>query len=144
VAETCDTRDGKQQTFVPLSNGNSFRTPDGRVVPEKSRSNQTAEEYHLVIMQGMVTGRAPEEPVKLDPEAGDLIVKLIGVNALTETETRNALSIVRSAYAPLTRFRATEAQKPAMLAMLRQLAAGAEAQGLKEEIASTIEFVQRQ
>lgn len=144
MAQTCDTQDGRQQTFVTPSSGDSFRTRDGRVIPGNTQSNQTAEAYRLEIMQGMVTGRAPEEPVKLDAEAGDLIVKLIGVNALTEKETRNALSIVRSAYAPLTRFRASEAQKPAMLAMLRQLAAGAEGQGLKDEIASTIEFVQRQ
>jgi hypothetical protein len=92
----------------------------------------------------MVTGSLPEGPVKQDAEAGDLIVKLIGMNALTEKETRNALAIVRSAYAPLTRFRATEAQKPAMLALLERLASGAEGPGLKDEVASTIEFVQRQ
>jgi hypothetical protein len=144
VRQTCDTQDGKEQLFTTPSLGDSFRTPDGRVVRGENQLNETAEEYHLQIMQEMVGGGAPKEPVKLAADAGELIVKLIGVNALTETETRNALAIVRSAYAPLTPFRATEEQKPAMLAMLRQLATGAEGQRLKDEVAGTIEFVQRQ
>ena len=95
-------------------------------------------------MESMVISRVPETPVKLSAAAGELITKLIGVNGLTEAETRNVLAIVRSAYAPLTRFRATEAEKPAMLAMLEGLEGGAEQQGLKDEIAETIMFVRHQ
>jgi len=88
-------------------------------------------------MESIVTGSEPVEPGKWMAQAGDLIGKLIGVNGLTEAETRKVLAIVRAVGVP-------ESEKTATLALLRQLAAGAEAQGLKGEIAGTIEFVQRQ
>jgi len=34
MAQTCDTRDGEQQTFVTPSSGDSFRTPDGGLFRE--------------------------------------------------------------------------------------------------------------
>ncbi len=144
IRQTCDTPGAPQQMFATPSLGDSFRAPDGRVVAGENQSNQSAEEYHLKIMQEMVEGDLPSQPVQLAAEAGDLIAKLIGVNALTDKETRNALAIVRSAYAPLSQFRATEAQKPSMVALLERLADGAEEQGLRDEVASTIEFVRRQ
>ena len=134
---SCDTPDGTEQTFVTPSSGDSFRTPDGRIVREDARSNQSAEAYHREIMESIVTGSELVEPGKWMAQAGDLIGKLIGVNGLTEAENRKVLAIVRAVGVP-------EAEKTATLALLRQLAAGAEAQGLKDEIAGTIEFVQRQ
>jgi hypothetical protein len=136
IARTCDTHDGKQ-TFVTPSDGDSFRTPDGRVIPAVSRSNMTAEAYRMEILQSVVTGSAPATPGKRMTHAGELIGKLIGVNGLTEAESRKVLAIVHAEGVP-------EAEKTATLALLRQLADGAESQGLKDEIASTIEFVQRQ
>lgn len=135
--ETCDTAEGQQQAFVTPSDGDSYRTPDGRLLRVASRSDMTAEAYRMEIMESIVTGSAPVVPGKRMAQAGELIGKLIGVNGLTEPETRKVLAIVRAVGVP-------EADKTAMLALLRQLAAGAEGQGLKDEVADTIEFVQRQ
>ncbi|HEY4085399.1 MAG TPA: hypothetical protein VGM43_05645 [Bryobacteraceae bacterium] len=135
--ETCDTAAGQQQSFVTPSDGDSFRTPDGRVIPGSSRSNMTPETYRMGIMESIVTGNAPVEPGKRMQHAGELIGKLIGVNELTEAETRKVLGIVRAVGVP-------ETEKTATLALLRQLAAGAESQGLKDDVAGTIEFAQRQ
>jgi hypothetical protein len=103
----------------------------------------TAEQYHMEIMQWMIGTSGDAEPGQLDAEAGDLIMKMIGVNALTEVETRKVLSIVRAAYQP-TNFRAGEAQKPAMLALLEDLANQAERESLKGEILETTNFVRTQ
>lgn len=137
TAQTCDLPGLKQQTFVTPSDGDSLRTPDGRVIPAASRSNMTAETYRMEIMQSIVTGSAPVEPGKWMQHAGELIGKLIGVNGLTEAESRKVLGIVRAAGVP-------ETDKTATLALLRELDAGTEAQSLKDDIAGTIEFVQRQ
>jgi hypothetical protein len=137
TAQTCDLPGLKQQAFVTPSDGDSFRTPDGRVIPGASRSNMTAETYRMEIMESIVTGGTPVEPGKWMAQAGELVGKLIGVNELTEPETRKVLGIVRTVGVP-------EAEKTATLALLRQLADGADGQGLKDEIAGTIEFVQRQ
>ena len=139
---SCDTATGSQ-SFVTPSDGDSFRTPDGRVIPGRMRTAMTAEEYHMEIMQSMMETRGDAEPGKLAAEAGDLIVKMIGVNALTEVETKKVLSIVRAAYQP-TQFRAGEKEKPAMLALLEDLANQAEQEGLKTEILETTNFVRTQ
>jgi hypothetical protein len=139
---SCDTATGTQ-SFVTPSDGDSFRTPDGRLIPGRVRSNMTAEEYHMEIMQSMIGTRGDAEPGKLATEAGDLIMKMIGVNALTEVETKKVLSIIRAAYQP-TAFRATEAEKPAMLALLEDLANQAEQESLKSEILETTNFVRTQ
>jgi hypothetical protein len=139
---SCDTATGPQ-VFVTPSDGDSFRTPDGRVIPGRVPSNMTAEQYHMEIMQWMIGTSGDAEPGQLDAEAGDLIMKMIGVNALTEVETRKVLSIVRAAYQP-TNFRAGEAQKPAMLALLEDLANQAERESLKGEILETTNFVRTQ
>ena len=137
VMQTCVTQTGEEQAFVTPSSGDSFRTPDERVIPGASRSGMTAETYRMEIMQSIVTGSAPVEPGKWMTHAGEMIAQLIGVNELTEAETRKVLAIVRTAGVP-------ETDKTATLALLRQLEAGAETQGLKGEVAGTIEFVQRQ
>jgi len=139
---SCETADG-MQTFVTPSLGDPLRTPDGRIIPGTTNSNMTPEQYHMEIMQSMIGTSGDAEPNKLAAEAGDLIMKMIGVNALTEVETKKVLSIVRAAYQP-TPYRAGEAQKPAMLALLEDLANQAEQEGLKREILETTNFVRTQ
>lgn len=138
----CETASGSQ-SFVTPSEGDSFRTPDGRVIPGRMRTAMTADEYHMEIMQSMMETRGDALPGKLAAEAGDLIMKMIGVNALTEVETKKVLSIIRAAYLP-TPFRAGEAEKPAMLALLEDLANQAEQESLKTEILETTNFVRTQ
>jgi hypothetical protein len=141
MAQHCETADG-MQSFVTPSDGDSFRTADGRVIPGRMRTAMTAEEYHMEIMQSMMETRGEAEPGKLAVEAGDLIAKMIGVNALTEVETKKVLSIVRAAYQPS--FRAGEKEKPAMLALLEDLAGQAEQESLKTAILETTNFVRTQ
>jgi hypothetical protein len=134
---SCDTAAGKQQLFVTPSSGDFFRTPDGRVIPGNQSVSRSAEAYRMKIMESLVTGGAGAQSGRLEAEAGTLIPKLIGVNALTESETRNVLAILRSAGA-------TEAEKSARLALLERLAAGAEEGSLRDEIRDTIAVVRGQ
>ncbi len=135
----CDTATGPQ-TFTPSVD--PFRTPDGRSIPDRMPSTETAEQYRMQIMQSML-GSGLVQPGKIVAEAGDLVLKTIGVNALTEPETRAVLSMVRTAYEQ-TQFRAGEAQKPGMLLLLQHLLEGTDQPGLKREIAETIDVVRVQ
>src|SRR5262249_37079452 len=88
---SCDTAAGAQR-FATASDADLFRTPDGRIVP--GRGNMTAEEYHAEIMQYIITSHpADVRPRERGDEAGALILKIIGSNALTEEETRNVLAV---------------------------------------------------
>lgn len=138
---SCDTPTG-HQSFVTRSDGDSFRTPDGRVIPGRVLSNMTAEQYHMEIMQSMMGGGNPQ-PGKIAAEAGDLIMKMIGVNALTDAETRTVLSIVRTAFEQIE-FRAGEAEKLGMLALLEHLEGGTDQPSLKRETSELIDFVRVQ
>jgi hypothetical protein len=140
-ALNCETTDG-ERTFVTPSLGDPFRTPDGRTIEGRLPSTQTAEQYRMQIMESLVsTGNT--EASKLNKEAGDLVMKMMGVNALTDAEIRNVLSIVRTAYEQ-TQFRAGEAQKPAMLMLLQHLEGETDEPALKREISETIDFVRIQ
>jgi hypothetical protein len=137
----CETAEG-QQTFVTPSDSDPFRTPDGRIVSGRTRSTMPAEEYRMEIMESMM-GTGNTEASKLAAEAGDLIMKMIGVNALTDAETRNVLSIVRAAFEQI-QFRAGEAEKPGMLLLLQHLEGETDQPGLKRETAELIDFVRVQ
>jgi hypothetical protein len=135
----CDTGSGPE-TFTPSAD--PFRTPDGRAIPDPMPSTETAEQYRMGIMQSLIsTGNT--EASKLDAEAGDLVMKMTGVNALTPAEIRNVLLIVRAAYSQI-QFRAGEAQKPGMLLLLQRLDGETDQPGLKREISEMIDFVRVQ
>jgi hypothetical protein len=138
---SCDTAEG-QRSFVAPSQGDPFRTPDGRTIEGRLPSTQTAEQYRMQIMESLMsTGNT--EASKLNAEAGDLVPKMTGVNALTDAEIRNVLSIVRTAYEQ-TQFRAGEAQKSGMLQLLQHLDGETDQLALKQQIAELIDFVRVQ
>src|SRR4029077_3964103 len=53
VIEQCETTQGPQ-TFQTPNSEDSFRTPDGRLVSGKMRSNMTAEQYRAEVMQNLI------------------------------------------------------------------------------------------
>jgi hypothetical protein len=148
MAMTCETAEGRQ-TFATPSLSDSFRTPDGRLVPGDS-TEQTQDAYHMGILQDLIT--SPEQmrtPIALQSSRGgrgdetaDLIIKLIGVNSLNADETRNVLAIIRAAFekperiAPTARFPARTYQ------LLRHLADFTDQGSLQRQIAETVEYVQ--
>src|SRR5260370_28898023 len=106
MAVTCETAQGRQ-TFATPSASDSFRTPDGRLVPGHA-TEQTPEQYHMEILQHLITSQ--EKDMKeprislqssrggLGDETANLISTLICVNALNEDETMNPLSIIHAAF----------------------------------------------
>src|SRR5207245_2379839 len=101
----CGTTEGPQ-TYVTPSLSDSFRTPDGRVVPGRP-AEQTPRQYHMQIIQDFIASgkRMGVDGISLQSSRGglgdetaDLVGELIGVNALTEDETRNSLAILRAAF----------------------------------------------
>jgi hypothetical protein len=136
---TCDTGSGPE-TFTPSVD--PFRTPDGRAIPDRMPSAETAEQYHMGIMESMI-GTGNTEASKLNKEAGDLVLKMTGVNGLTDAEIRNVLLIIRAAYEQV-QFRAGEAQKAGMLLLLQHLDGETDQPGLKHQISELIDFVRVQ
>lgn len=141
MSETCETSEG-QQSFVTLSNTESFRTPDGRTVPGRG-SNMTAEEYQTEMMESRITsGTGGGQPRQFGDEAAALITKIIGVNALNETETLNVLAIVHAAFENPERLSPITREPVATLPLLRSLADATDSASLKEQIAETVAFVE--
>ncbi len=145
----CETADGRQ-TFATPSTPDSFRTPDGRLVPGRA-SEQTPEEYHTGILQDLITGGKEMGTARislqsarggLGDETAELITKLIGGNALSEDEVRNVLAISRAAFEEPESI-APQAREPSRtLLLLRHLADGSDRGSLQNEIAGTIAFLQ--
>jgi hypothetical protein len=72
---TCDTTEGSQ-TFVTPSLPDSFRTPDGRLVPG-SPEKQTAEQYHMEILAWAITSDdAAASRISFSSSKGGLETKL--------------------------------------------------------------------
>jgi hypothetical protein len=105
----------------------------------------TAEQYHAEIMQYLITSRATDVGSgQHGDEAGALIMKVIGVNALNEDEVRNVLSIIRAAFEK-PEFIPQAAKEPSeTLRLLRNLADSTSQEGLKQQIAETIAYVEAQ
>jgi hypothetical protein len=140
---TCETPEGRQ-TFATPSDTDTFRTPDGRLVPGRL-SNMTAEQYHAEIMEYLITSRASDvRSGRYGDEAGALIVKVIGVNALNEDETRNVLSIIRVAFEKPDLIPQAAKYPSETVRLLRNLADSAGQESLKRQIAETIAYVQSQ
>jgi hypothetical protein len=140
---TCETAEGRQ-TFATQSGTEPFRTPDGRLVPGRL-SNMTAEQYHAEIMEFLITSGAKDVGSgRHGDEAGALIMKVIGVNALSEDETRNVLSIVRAAFEKPDLIPQAAKEPFETLRLLRNLADSTGQESLKRQIAETMAYVQAQ
>ena len=138
---TCETAEGRQ-TFATPSDTEPFRTPDGRLIPGRL-SNMTAEQYHAEIMQSLITSRANDAGSgQLGDEAGALIAKIIGANALDDDETRNVLSIIRAAFEKPDRIPQAAKDPSRTLGLLRNLVEGTGQESLKQQIAETMAYVQ--
>jgi len=138
---SCETAEGPQ-TFATSSNPDAFRTPDGRLILGSLRSNMTAEEYQAGIMQYLITSRTNgARSLKLGDEAGALIMKMIGVNALSEDEKRNVLSIIHTAFEKPDRIPEDAKDPSATLLLLRNLADSASQESLKQQISETMAYV---
>jgi hypothetical protein len=147
---TCETAEGRQ-TFATPSDTDSFRTADGRVVPGRI-SKMSPEQYHAEILQDLITSRGKEMGAVhislqssrggLGDEAADLIMNLIGVNALNEDETRNVLSIVRAVFEKPERIPQSAKDPSRTLLLLRNLADSTDQPSLKQQIAETMAYVQ--
>jgi hypothetical protein len=143
-SETCDTAEGRQ-TFVTPSDAEPFRTPDGRAIPGRVRSSMTAEQYQMELMQSLITiGPSGVRSRQIGDEAAALITKIIGDNALTESETRNVLSIIRAAFERPYRFPPAARNLSATLLLLQSVSNATEQEDLKQQIAEAIAYVQRQ
>lgn len=148
---TCETAEGRQ-TFATPFDTDPFRTPDGRVVPGRMQPNMTPEQYHAEILQDLITSRGKEMGAVhislqssrggLGDEAGDLIMNLIGVNALNEDETRNVLSIIRAVFEKPDSIPQAAKDPSRTLRLLRNLADSTDQQSLKQQIAETMAYVQ--
>jgi hypothetical protein len=143
MALTCETSEGRQ-TFAAPSDTEPFRSPDGRLVPGRL-SNMTAEQYHAEIMQYLITGGAKDVGSgQHGDEAGALITKVIGVNALSEDETRNVLSIIRTAFEKPDLIPQAAKNPSETLRLLRNLGDCTSQESLKQQIAETILYVEAQ
>jgi hypothetical protein len=137
---SCDTAAGAQ-TFTTGSDAGLFRSPDGRIVP--ARGNMTAEEYHAEIMQYLITSHpADVRPRERGDEAGALILKIIGANALTADETRNVLAVIRSAFDLIVGIPPAQNEPSETLHLLRKLADSTIDNELKQRITETAAYVQ--
>jgi hypothetical protein len=145
----CETTEGRQ-TFVTPSLTDPFRTPDGRLVPGRPES-MTPEQYHSEILEFLIVSREANgeaAPINLQSsrgglgdEAGDLIRKLVGVNALSENETRNVLSIVRAVFSRPETIPQSARIPSQTLLLLRHLAESTDREDLKQQIAGTIAYL---
>jgi hypothetical protein len=141
---TCETAEG-QKTFVTRNDTDPFRTPDGRVVPGRMLTNMTREEYHAEIIESLIGSRSEVMGVgRLGDEAGDLILKMIGVNALSEDEQLSVLSIIRAAFEKLESIPQEKKDPSRTLLLLQNLADAAGQERLKQQIVETMAYVQGQ
>jgi hypothetical protein len=131
VMQTCETAEGSQ----------SFSTSPGQ---EAQDVYQMGILQHLITAQGQSTG-----PVALwssrgsrGDETAELITNLIGVNALSEGEIRNVLSIVRNAFAKPETLAPGTTYPARSLKLLRHLADLTDDSSLRRQITETLEYVQ--
>ena len=141
---TCETAEGRQ-TFATRSDTESFRTPDGRVIPGRTQLNMTPEQYHAEIIQDLISSREEIRGVgRLGDEAGDLVMKIIGVNALNEDETRNVLNIIHAAFETPEGIPQAARNPSRTLLLLRNLSDSTDQESLKQQLADSMLYVQAQ
>ena len=121
---------------------------DGRFVNGRP-SERTQEQYYSELLQHCVANGMGTTPVALQSSRGglgdetaDLIMQLIGVNALNEDETRNVLAIVRAAFEKPENIQPTAKEPSRTLLLLRHLADSTDPGNLKREIDETIAYFQ--
>ena len=146
---TCDTAEGSR-TFATPSTPDSFRTPDGRVVPGRSMGHETQDVYQTEMLQEFITQQQPfagtlglqSSRGGRGDETADLIANLIGVNGLSGSEIRNVLAIVRVAFARPENV-VPELKYPARsLKLVRQLAELTDDSNVQRQIAETVQYLQ--
>ena len=145
-AQTCETPEGRQ-TFVTPSDAEPFRTPAGRVVPGRAHANRGAEQIRAEVIQDFIVGEGEQVRWKYTgtgDEAGNRILKLIGMNALSENETRKVLSIIRVAFERPERIPPGSKDPFRTSLLVRQLADSTDQESLKQQIAETMAYVQAQ
>jgi hypothetical protein len=147
AALTCDTAAGRQ-TFATPSLPDPFRTPDGRLANARI-SEQTPEQYHRELLQYFITSGTDPDRLALQSSRGglgdetaDLVSTLIGVNALSEDETRNLLRIIHTVFERPETIPPSARKPSSTLLLLRHLAELTDQDSLKREIAGTIAYVQ--
>ena len=144
MALLCDTAWGPESFQTP-SDPDPFRTPDGRLIPGRERSTMTAEQFRAEIMQYSISSHPSEIRTRaLGDAAGALIAKIIGVNALTDEEALNVLSILHAAFEKPDRIPEEAKDPSATVLLLLNLANSASEAHLKQQIAETMAFVQAQ
>jgi hypothetical protein len=149
MALTCETAEGRQ-TFSSPSAADSFRTPDGRLVAGRA-TEQTQEQYHMGIIEDLIASgkEMGASRISLQSSRGglgdgvaDLTMRLIGLNALNEDETRNVLAIMRAAFDRPEGIPQAARMPSRTLALLRHLAEFSDQDSLKRQIAETIAYVE--
>jgi hypothetical protein len=111
---------------------------------ERTREQYQSEQVGYFIANGMGTTavRFQSPQGELGDETADLVGRLIGVNALSEDETRNLLAILRAAFQKPESIRPTGKEPSRTLVLLRHLADVTEPGNLKQEIDETIAYFQ--
>jgi hypothetical protein len=114
----------------------------------------TPEQYHTQILESFIGDAAEKIEAAqinlqssrggLGDEVGELILKLIGVNALSEDETRSVLALVRTSFSkPETIAQSARVPSQSLL-LLRHLEEWTDQENLKQQIAGTIAYVEAQ
>ena len=148
---SCETAEGTQ-TFVTPPASDSFRTPDGRLVPRRQPGNMTPDEYHMDILEYLITSQGKDiarsrislqsSSGGLGDEVAGLIARLIGVNALSDDETRNVLEIIHASFEKPETIAPSARVPSKTLQFLHRLADLTDQDSLKQQIADTITYVQ--
>jgi len=136
----CDTATG-HESFVTPSDGDSFRTPDGRVIPGRTHSQMTAEEFGDEVVVSAMTGNGNARPGKRLSASVSSIDRIIGVNALTDNEIQNVIAISHAVFEG--QFQAKRSM-PSLVALLQQLTSETDEPALQRQLSETIAFVQSQ
>jgi hypothetical protein len=142
--ETCETAEGTQSLVTP-SEGDPFRTPDGRTIPGRSRLDMTAEQYRMRRLESLILNwQSGSFSGFYGDEAAAHITKLIGLNALSEREMQNAVLLIHAAFEKPNRTPGPWTSPTATLSLLQNLANATQYPTLKQQIAETINYVQLQ
>jgi len=147
----CETSEGTQ-TFVTPPASDSVRTPDGRLIPRRKPGNMTPDEYHMDILEYLITSQDKDvvdprislqsSSGGLGDEVAGLIARLIGINALSDDETRNVLKIIHASFEKPESIAPSARVPSKTIHFLLHLADLTDQDSLKHQIADTIDYIQ--